>query len=898
MDQGRVEPAIAPPPGYPPAYDTDVVLADGATARVRPIRPDDGDRLLAFHARQSPQSIYYRYFSPRPRLSERDVERLTNVDYVDRMALVVLRGDDIIGVARYDRLRHRAEAEVAFFVDDANHGRGLATVLLEHLAVRAREVGMTGFTASVLPENRKMIGVFTQAGFETATRFADGVIEVRLGLQPTPEAEAAIEARARAAAAEAVRRLLSPRSVAVIGASREQRSISRDLLANLYAARFEGPVWPVNSTAHHVGSVRAVASILEIPDDVDLAIIVVNAASVPDVVEECGRKQVYGVVILSAGFAEQGEEGAALEAEVLRVARSWGIRVVGPNCLGIINTDPAVRLHATFAQVAPLRGRVSLLSESGMVGAAIIGRAREAGVGISSFVALGNRADVSGNDMLQYWEQDEHTDVVCMYIESFGNARHFSRLARRLSRVKPVVAVKTGGPPAASRSTGHLDVTDEALLRQTGVIQAPTLPALLETARLLVTQPIPAGRRVAVVGNAGGSLAIAADAALLAGLELADLAEDTRAALAALTERPAGDANPIDLGIRAGASELAHAVETVAGDAGVDAVLVLYAPSLGATPPEARAALAAGQKAHPEVLVAACFYGPRQDDETGEAYGDVPVYDAIDVAARALGRVADYAEWLAVPEGEPLELGDEAAAAARSVVLGALAGGPGPLGTDDVERLVKAIGLERVATVEAPTVESALAGAGSMGYPVVLKAAERDPMAKTVAGGFALDLADAGALRSAWARMEEHLGPRVAPALVQTMVDPGVDVAVTVTDHPQVGPVMSLRPGGVSAALDPTEDVRVLPLGHLEVRRFIGESRLGAVLDARSSEVLEELLLRVGALVEEVPEIVAIHMNPVIVGAASAVLTDVTVDVVEVERDPVPPLRRLPAAAG
>ncbi len=464
MEPVGADAPVAAPAGYPAGFETDVVLADGATAHVRPIRPDDGPRILEFHGRQSPQSIYYRYFSPRPRLSEREIDRMTGVDYVDRMALVALRGDELIGVARYDRWRHRSEAEVAFFVDDANHGRGLATVLLEHLAVRARDVGLTGFTASVLPENRKMIGVFTQAGFETATRFADGVVEVRLGITPTPEAEAAIEQRAHLAASQAVRRLLSPRSIAVIGAGRTSGSVGHEVVRNLQRAGFEGPVHPVNSKADHVASVRAVPSILDIAEEIDLAVIAVPAASVAAVVEECGRKQVYAVVIHSSGFAELGPEGAALEAEVLRVARSWGIRVVGPNCLGVVNTDPHVRLQATFVHVAPLHGRVALLSESGMVGAAIIAQARDEGIGISSFVALGNRADVSGNDLLQYWEDDEHTDVVCMYIESFGNARRFSRIARRLSRVKPVVAVKAGRLPGAPGPWEPPDAMDDALL--------------------------------------------------------------------------------------------------------------------------------------------------------------------------------------------------------------------------------------------------------------------------------------------------------------------------------------------------------------------------------------------------------------------------------------------------
>ena len=482
-----VEEASAPPTpaGYPTAFETDVVLADGATARVRPIRPDDSSRILEFHARQSPQSIYYRYFSPRPRLSERDVERLTTLDYVDRMALVALRGDDLIGVARYDRWRHRSEAEVAFFVDDANHGRGLATVLLEQLATRAREVGLTGFTASVLPENRKMIGVFTQAGFEAATSFADGVIEVRLGLVPTPEAESVIEARAGAAASQAVRRLLAPRSVAVVGASREPGTIGHELLHNLQRAGFEGPLWPVNPHAEHVGSIRAVPSILDIDDDVDVAIVVVPAEAVAAVVEECGRKQVYGVVVLSAGFAEAGPEGAALGG---RGAARGPLLGHPPRRAELPrrSSTPTRPCGSTprFARSCPARGGCRCCRSRGCSAPPSSSRPASSGIGISSFVALGNRADVSGNDLLQYWEGDERTDVVCMYIESFGNARHFSRRARRLSRAKPVVAVKSGPAP---------DPTEQALLRQTGVIQVPTLPDLLATTRLL-DQPAAAER--------------------------------------------------------------------------------------------------------------------------------------------------------------------------------------------------------------------------------------------------------------------------------------------------------------------------------------------------------------------------------------------------------------------
>ncbi|MEO6318990.1 MAG: GNAT family N-acetyltransferase [Acidimicrobiales bacterium] len=877
------------PVEYPSGFETDVVLADGATTCVRPIRPDDGALLTGFHARQSPQSIYFRYFSPRPRLSERDVEHFTHVDYVDRFALVAIRAEEIIGVARYDRWRHRAEAEVAFFVDDANHGRGLATVLLEHLAARAREVGLTGFTASVLPENRKMISVFTQAGFETATSFADGVIEVRLGLQPTPEAEAAIEGRARSAAAEAVRRLLAPRSVAVIGASRERGSLGHEVLAHLQRSGFEGPVWPVNPHADHVGSVRAVASILDIVDDVDLAVVAVPAEAVAAAVEECGRKQVYGVVILSAGFAEVGADGAALEAEVLRIARSWGVRVVGPSCLGILNTDPAVRLHATFANVRPLHGKVSLLSESGMVGAAIIDRAREAGVGISSFVALGNRADVSANDMLQYWESDPTTDVVCLYIESFGNPRHFSRQARRLSRVKPVVAVKSGRLPTEASSLESNDIIEDALLRQTGVIRVPTLPALLETARLLIDQPLPRGRRVAVVGNAGGSLAIGADAALDADLELAELGDATRATLAPLASHALGSLGLVDLGLEAGQPEMQQAIEALVRDPGVDAVLVLYAPSLGASASEVRLAMDAGSRAAPEVTVAACFYGPLP---AGAASGSVPIYAAVDAAARALGRAASYAEWQSLPEGEVAELDERGAAAARALVHDHLATGPAALAEQDAMALLDAVGLTTLVTEAVDTVEAAVEAAGSMGYPVVLKAAGRADRAKTAAAGFAIDLEGPDAMRVAWQRMEAAEDLDLAPALVQPMVGPGVDVSISVVDHPLVGPVLSLGPGGAASALDTAAEVRALPLSDLIARQLIADSRLGPLLGAPDRAALEATLLRVSALVEDVPEIDELGLNPVIVRDGVAVITQARARVAPIERDPRPDVRR------
>src|SRR6478735_777730 len=477
---------------YPDRWESEVVLSDGGTMALRPIRPDDAERIVAFHERQSPESIYFRFFSPRPRLSERDLERFTTVDYVDRMAFVGIIGDELVGVARYDRHRARSDAEVAFFIDDEHHGRGMATVLLEFLAVAAREVGISGFTASVLPENRKMLGVFTQAGFRATSRFEDGVIEVQLGIEPTPEALAAIEARAGVAEARSVERLLRPSSIAVIGASRTPGTIGHQVFHELVSRGFQGPVYPINREADFVGSVRAWQSVLDVPGELDLAIVCVPADEVLRVAEECAYKRVQGLVVLSSGFADRDEAGEAAEVELVSYARRHGMRLIGPNALGVINTDPAVSMHATFVPVDPVAGRVGLVAQSGVIGAAIIDAARQIGLGISSFVAVGNKADVSSNDLLRYWQDDPNTDVVMCYLESFGNPTKFSRTARALSLEKPVVAVKVGGSPADRWDEPEgwpVGATAAALIEQTGIVRVDNLTQMFHTAGVLANQP-------------------------------------------------------------------------------------------------------------------------------------------------------------------------------------------------------------------------------------------------------------------------------------------------------------------------------------------------------------------------------------------------------------------------
>jgi acyl-CoA synthetase (NDP forming)/GNAT superfamily N-acetyltransferase len=882
------------PAGYPARWDADVVLADGSTARVRPVRPDDAQRFLDFHARQSPESIYFRYFTPHPRLSDREVEQLTHVDYRDRMAFVALRDDVMVGVARYDRWPTRSEAEVAFFVDDAHQGLGLATLLLEYLAAAAGEAGISAFTATVLPSNRRMVSVFHQAGFETRSSFEEGVIEVRLDLRPTPEALAAIDERARRAEARAVGLLLAPRSVAVVGASRRRGSVGHEVLRNLLHHELAGPIHPVNRSASHVAGVRAVPSLDAIDDGVDLAVICVPAAEVPAVVEDCGRCGVRAVIVLSAGFAEAGPEGEALSAAVLRTARRFGIRLLGPNCLGVINTDPEVRLHATFATPQPRPGRVALLTESGTIGGVILDHMGAVGLGVSSFAAIGNRADVSANDLLQWWADDPRTDVVLLNIESFGNPRRFSRIARRLARRKPVVAVKSGRSARAypDDDGGDLPVaTVGALLRQTGVMRVDTMAQLLDVARVLTASPLPAGGRVAVVGNAGGSLVTAADACVDAGLSLADPDPAIHAVLGVGATKLRH--NPLDLGFLATAADVSRVLQGLLSDDGVDSVLAVCAPSPGLRSADLVAAVRSARPSAPSKPLVACIFGPHVPVIEGPEGLTVPVFDFPDAAAYALGQVTRHAQWRAEPEGRIVVPTGAAAAGAREAAAAALeAHGEGWLPPDGVTAVLQSVGLEPIPARVVDDVAGAVAAANELGYPVAVKVLARSPLAKSEAAGLALDVYGDDHLRATCDRMASSRDDGAFPLMIQRMASPGVDVAIGLADHPMVGPVLSLNAGGVATPVSAPQ-VQVLPLTDADARRCIELSPVASLLDGPSRSRLEDTLLRIGALSEAAEEVVALELNPVIVTPTTAAIADARLRLAPIPRNPLPPVRRL-----
>nr|WP_221493960.1 GNAT family N-acetyltransferase [Actinomadura coerulea] len=655
---------------------------------MRPIRPEDADLLRAFHARLSPESIYYRFFSPRPQLSDREVEHFTTVDHDRRAALIATIAGEMVAVVRYDLLTDRREtAEVAFLVEDAHQGRGLGAVLLEHIAAAARERGVRRFVASVLPDNRRMTRVFREAGYRAEQRFEEGVIELVLDLEPTDTSLEVMTAREHRAEARSIQRLLFPRSVAVIGASRAEHSVGQTVLRNLLAGDFSGPVYPVHPTAVAVAGVRAYASVLEIPDDVDLAVVAVRADAVHEVVEECAGKGVRGLVVVSSGFGEVGEEGRAAQEQLVRLARAYGMRVVGPNCLGIANTDTDVRLNATLAPTMPGRGPVGFFSQSGALGIAILQRTAARGLGLSTFVSAGNRADVSGNDLMQYWEEDPATRAVLLYLESLGNPRKFARLARRLGRRKPIVAVKSGrstqGVPIghAARALTLPDHAVSALFEQAGVIRVDDLAELFDVAQVLAYQPLPAGDRIAIIDNSNSLGLLAQDEAVALGLQV----------------RPR-----IDLGPRADADDYEAALAGALDDDTVDAVVALFTPpTIGGYDvrvPERILRLAAeGRKP-----IVATYLGtegmPADLRVTGPdgmaAEGSVPSYTAPEDAVRALAYVIRYARWRRRPPGRMPVFEDVDRGRARELVAAWLGdGGPVDVAPEQAAELLACYGI-------------------------------------------------------------------------------------------------------------------------------------------------------------------------------------------------------------
>lgn len=856
------------PPGYPREWEADVVLRDGTVAHLRPIVPDDGPGLHRFHAGQSEESIYLRFFAPLKELSAKDVYRFSHVDYEDRVALVVLMRGEIIGIGRYDRLDGRS-AEVAFNISDHYHGKGIGSVLLEHLAAIARDRGISEFSAEVLPQNRKMLQVFSDAGYAVNRHLEDGVVSVHFDIEPTDQSKAVAMSREHRAESLSVRRILNPQVVAVIGASRREGTIGHMFLSHVRESGFTGALHPVNPRADEVLGLPAYAAVADIPHTVDLAIIAVNADKVLDVVDECAQAGVKALLVVSSGFAESGDDGARRQEELVRRARGAGMRVVGPNSFGLINNANEVRLNASLAPTVPPVGRFGLFAQSGALGIAVLASAARRRLGISTFASAGNRADVSGNDFMQYWIDDDATAGVGLYLESMGNPRKFSRIARNLARIKPVVVIKSGvarvGLPRGHevrRTKARQEVFD-AMLRQAGVIRVENVHQLFDVAQAVVHQPLPAGPRVAIVTNSDALGTLTAQACESWGLEVVR--------------------GPVAVASEATADEFRSALSAAFADHQVDSVLACFVPPLVTYDEDvARAVRAAAQGSDKPCL--ATFLGMRGVDDgyasvagTGDAdHRAIPVYSLPEDAVRSLAAATRYGQWRGRDHGTPVAPSGINRRIAEDIVETVLSVTPAgrALTPDESASLLAAYGIPVWSRLPAPSVEEAVAIAEQIGYPVVLKSAA--PLLAHSGGVRAVrvDLADEASLRAAYAQLTGRLSPTVNPDLVvQKMATPGIMCVVSSTEDPLFGPVISFSVAGLATELLGDIGYRIPPLTDVDVRELMGSIKAAPLLDGyRGSEALDkaalaDLIARVSVLADDMPEVSSLVLNPVSVHA-------------------------------
>ena len=865
---------------YPAEYELDAVLTDGDVVQVRPIKPEDADQLIAFHRRLSNESRYFRFFRVKETLERKEAEFFANVDYQSRMALVALDDGLIVGVGRYDRLRtDPSVAEVAFVVDDEHQGKGIASELLALLTGYARQTGVSCFRAFVLPENLQMMRVFRNSGYRLTRTLEDGVFTVDFPVDRSLDARTAEEVREKRAVAASLLPIFFPRSIAVIGASTAPGSIGARLFENLLTTGFTGPLFPVNKNSPVVHSVRAYPSVLDIPDVVDLAFIAVPAKAVLEVASECARKGVRGLSVITAGFSETGEKGATLEAKLLALVRGAGMRMVGPNCMGLLNTASAVKLNGTFAPVYPPQGNIAMSSQSGALGIAILDYARQTDIGISQFVSVGNKADVSGNDLLLAWEDDPSTDAIMLYLESFGNPRKFSRIARRIGMTKPIIAVKSGrsgsGSRAATSHTGALassDVAVDALFEQAGVIRTDTIEEMFAVASLLANQPLPAGRRVGVLTNAGGPGILAADALEAAGLILPELTEQTRNRLSEKLPAEASTRNPVDTIASGGPAEYAHCLNVLLGSDEVDAVMVIYVP----TTPDgaadvARAIRTSADSLSDQVPLLAVFMQQGTSRLLAGGRRTIPTFRFPEAGALALSRAVRHGEWRSRDPGVERAFADIDSSRIRTVIETAttrLGEDGGWLEPVEVESILAAAGLALPRSRLVLDEKDAVAAAADMGGPIALKVVAPSALHKSDVGGVLLGLEGADAVAEGFRRVWDSV-PDPEAVLVQEMVGGGHEVLIGMTEDPNFGPLIVFGMGGVLVELLDDVAFRIHPLTDTEARAMILSIRTARLLQGYRSlppgdlNALEEALLRVSSLITVLPEMVELDLNPV-----------------------------------
>jgi acetyl coenzyme A synthetase (ADP forming)-like protein len=873
-----------------------VVLRDGSTLSVRPVRSADQPGLRRFFECLSEQSRTFRFFSAAVSTSDA-VSRALDVDYDDTFGLIATRGPqaDVVAHAMYVRTGPQ-RAEVAFAIADEMQGRGLGTILLAHLADAAADNDVEILEAEVLAENHRMIEVFEESGLPLELSSVPGSIHVELPTSLSAESVERFQRRDGIAAAAAVRRFLQPRSIAVIGASRNRGTVGGEIFHNLLDAGFSGVVHPVNPAADVVQSVRAYATISDVPGDVDLAVIAVPAAEVAGVATTCAAKGVAGLVVISAGFAETGAAGTERQRELVSICRESGMRLIGPNCLGILNTVPEVRLDATFAPAMPAPGNVGFLSQSGALGLAVIELARDRSLGISSFASIGNRADVTGNDLLEYWEEDEATSVALLYIESFSDPRRFSRVARRVGSRKPIVVVKSGrsraGARATSSHTGALlaasDVTVDALFEQAGVIRADSLADLLDVASLLANQPLPTGRSVAMITNAGGPGIMCADACEAAGLEVPDLPESVQDELREFLPPEASTGNPVDMIATASADHYRRAIDTVGSWDGADALIVIFVRPLLTTAEDVAQAVEEALASRTRPIPVQAVFMSAVDHAAMTAAGGVPTYLYPEDAARSLARVVRHVEWRDRPAEEPPDLGELGAAEGAAVIAEALHDGGGWLGAGPVARLLDCYGLPVPEWRAVSDPVAAGHAADELGGRVALKAVGPKIVHKTDLGAVKAGLQGGAEVSWEAIQMDESLakaGITREQFIVQRMVEGGVELLIGVVGDAMFGPVVACGAGGVQAEVLKDVSVRLSPLSATDARQMLRSLATYPLLEGYRGapgvdvRTVEEVLLRLSAMVEGHDEIAELDLNPVVATPRGTLIVDARVRV-------------------
>jgi acetyl coenzyme A synthetase (ADP forming)-like protein len=878
---------------YPAHREATVVLRDGSTVTVRPIRPEDASDLASFFTNLSLESRVFRFFAAVANV-DASVKRMVDVDYSSRYGILAIGRTPlgIVGHAVYVAIEP-GKAELALAIADEYQGRGLGTILLGQLAEVASAAGIQILEAVVRPENHRMLQVLRDSGFPVKSFSEPGEVHAEFPTALTSEALKLFEDRDQIAAVAAVKHLLSPRSVAVVGASHKRGSIGAELLHNIISTGFRGAVYPINPSAPEIEGIRAYPSVAAVPEDIELAVIAVPAAAVVDVARQCAAKGVRGLVVISAGFAETGPEGKAMQTELVDVCLQAGMRLVGPNCMGVINTSPDVSLDATFAPDKPVRGRIGFLSQSGGLGIAVMARTQALGSGVSSFVSVGNKADISGNDLLQYWESDPETGLMMLYLESFGNPRKFARIARRVSRSKPILAVKSGRTQAGSRATsshtGALlsgsDITVDALFQQAGVIRTDTLAELFDTALLLSSQPLPAGKRVAILTNAGGPAILCADACEAAGLEVPPLPEEVRQQLSAFLPAAGSTANPVDMIASATADDYRRVISILAACEQVDSVIAIFTPPLVTRAADVVRAIHKAAGEMPRAIPLLSVFLSRQGTPRVIRSGNVsiPHYPFPEEAAHALGLAARYARWRAQPEEAVVVPAGIDRDRASAVIASSLMTGEGWMAPEEVMQLLGCYGIPLVETRLAASPIEAGQVAQELGSSVALKAVATGVLHKSDAGAVKLGLKGPLAVARAAAQMSSSLqkaGHHVDGFQVQAMVSGGTEMIVGVVQDEHFGPVLACGAGGTATELLKDVAVRITPITRAEADMMVRSLKTFPLLDgyrgAPKADVpgLIDVLLRVSALVEAHPQIAEMDLNPLIVRTEGVVAVD------------------------